>query len=109
MDVNALRQDIPTDGKMGDSILRLLPLEQRQRHPDLWYEDGNVVLVTPSTIFCVYHGMLAKHSPLFQTEKVMPKDNLNKGFEGKPVVNMHDDPEDLAHFLTAIYDFGNLV
>ncbi|KAI0783917.1 hypothetical protein BC629DRAFT_1440631 [Irpex lacteus] len=36
------------------------------KHPNLWFEDGNVILVAETTGFCVYQGMLTKHSEVFR-------------------------------------------
>ncbi|OJT03173.1 hypothetical protein TRAPUB_6249 [Trametes pubescens] len=37
-----------------------------KRDEELWYEDGNITLVARDVEFCVFKGILAKHSPVFK-------------------------------------------
>lgn len=82
-----------------------LPLAQRQRHESLWYKSGNVVIATPKILFRVYDGILAQHSPIFRDMFSLPQPTTGPDqLDGVPVVHLHDDPEELSHFLRALYD-----
>ena len=35
-------------------------------HPTLYIDDGNVILTTGRTLFCVHWSLLSKHSPVFR-------------------------------------------
>lgn len=99
----------------------LLPLEKRERHKMLWFESGNVVIATSKMLFKVYDGILAMHSGVFkdmfslpqtpksgqQAKMTMEQDGEAECVEeldGVPVVHIHDNPEEMEHFLSAIYD-----
>lgn len=34
--------------------------------PDFFLEDGNVILLAESTLFCIHKGMLSMHSQVFE-------------------------------------------
>ncbi|KAI0781742.1 hypothetical protein C8Q75DRAFT_572795 [Abortiporus biennis] len=53
------------------------------RCPDVWYEDGGVVLQAESTLFRVYPGILAEHSVIFKDMFSLPKPSKRDtlGFE----------------------------
>ena len=50
-----------------------MALEGINRHPDLWYGDGTVILIAESTGFRVYQGLLAKHSEVFRDMFSLPQ------------------------------------
>ncbi len=83
------------------------PLHERERHPTLYYEDGNVILATSTTLFKVYRGTLTRHSLVFKDILSLPQPDSDEGmgrFEDVDVVHLHDDPVSLACFLSALYD-----
>lgn len=43
------------------------------RHPTLWLDDGNVVLVVENTGFRVHRGILSKHSDVFRDMFSVPQ------------------------------------
>ncbi|KAJ7218100.1 hypothetical protein GGX14DRAFT_517591 [Mycena pura] len=72
------------------------------RHPDLSFADGNIAILTSSVYFLVHNGLLCRHSvPLQQAAKAM--DQRIK-LEGRPVLSLHDSPQDMLYFLCALYD-----
>lgn len=84
-----------------------LPLAQRKRHNTLWFEDGSVVLSTPDVLFRVFRSTLSRHSPIFRDMFSLPQSSNvpeEETMDGVPVVELHDDPEDLAHLLSALHD-----
>lgn len=84
-------------------------LQNLIRHPHLWFEDGNVVLVAETTGFRVYRGLLARHSEIFHDMFSMPQpeQTAEDTYEGCPVVRMADDTADeVSKILTVLYDGG---
>ncbi len=84
-----------------------IPLLRRHHHETLWFEDGSIVLATPQVLFRVYRGTLSRHSPIFHDMFSIPQPDAASNQEvldGIPVVELHDDPEELAHFLSALHD-----
>ena len=62
------------------------------RHRDLWFEDGNVILIAENTGFRVFKNVLARHSEIFRDAFQMPQPaTLEECFEGCPIVRMADD------------------
>ena len=72
------------------------------RDQDLWFEDGNIVVVANGTwAFRVYKGMLARISLVFEdTFKFSPG---GQTMDGAPVFHVHDHPIDLKHFLEVAF------
>ncbi|PFH53733.1 hypothetical protein AMATHDRAFT_73160 [Amanita thiersii Skay4041] len=79
---------------------------------DLCFADGNVTLlatnnITTSTTAChfvVHKGLLARHSPVLQDIFKVLEATKPDSFQGPPIVPLPDAAEDLACFLTALYD-----
>ena len=89
---------------------------------DIWFSDGNIVLVAGSAAFKVHKGQLARHSevfkdmflvgraaigPLRQLTSVcdeMVNEQGNKVMDGCPTVDIYDCPSDVYHLLIALYD-----
>ncbi|KAM5539614.1 hypothetical protein V8D89_006723 [Ganoderma adspersum] len=73
-----------------------------QRHSEIWFDDGNVVLLARGTAFRIYRGLLASQSPVF-AEMFAPStsilDKAAKTFDECPAVQVDDSPYDLAHLL----------
>lgn len=91
----------------GPSTTVSVPLDQRAKHPDLWFEDGSVVLATSDTLFRVYRGTLSRYSPVFRDLFSLPQPTSTSDqdmLDGIPVVHLYDDPTQLAHFLNALHD-----
>jgi hypothetical protein len=76
------------------------------RHPDLWFSDGNIALVTGGLYFNVHRGLLCRHStPLADTIKALEADDKQARFvEGSIILELEDKPKDLLCFLLALYD-----
>jgi hypothetical protein len=70
-------------------------------HP-LSFPDGNTALRAASVVFLVHRGVLARHSqPLGDAVKALA---APQRINGCPVLDLDDSPDDLAHFLLALYD-----
>jgi len=76
------------------------------RSPDIWFEDGSIVLQAELTQFRVYRGILSANSPIFRDMFSLPQPNEGELVEGCPVVTLFDSAVDLSHFLRAIHDAG---
>lgn len=74
-----------------------------------WFEDGNVVLQTEGKLFKVYRGILIRESDVFEGMFSLPQPSKQHSdedtYEGCQLVKMHDDDDDLEHFLRALFDF----
>ena len=80
-----------------------------QRDEELWFEDGNIILASHDTEFCVYKGPLMKHSPVFQDMLSLPQpDCVCTGLTSPVVIRVSDSSQDLRHFLRALVA-GNIL
>lgn len=79
------------------------------KHPNLWFDDGNVVLIAESTGFCVYRGVLARQSEVFQDTFQMPLPTAFGDVEMNiPIVYLHDDSaEEIAIMLRVLFTSGH--
>ena len=75
-------------------------------HPELWFDDGSVVLVAEITAFRVHRSILCRHSSVFMDifSIPQPSDSDADNIEGCPVIRMHDSTEEFTHLLRACYD-----
>lgn len=78
------------------------------RHPDLYFEDGNLSIVAGRQYFIVHRGLLCRHSEVLRVRIESIKANDDKLLEGLAVLYLDDSPEDLAHFLRALYGYDTL-
>ncbi|KZP19283.1 hypothetical protein FIBSPDRAFT_744241 [Athelia psychrophila] len=76
------------------------------RHPELWFDDGSVVLIAEAMFFRVHRSILCKHSSVFSDifSIPQPSDNGSEIVEGCPVIRMHDSAHEFAQLLKACYD-----
>lgn len=72
--------------------------------PEVWYEDGNLILETGDTRFRISRGILASKSSPFREMVSLPQPLDEELVDGCPIVKLHDSPHDLGYFLKAIYD-----
>jgi hypothetical protein len=75
-----------------------------RRVPELWFDDGTLVLQAGSCIYRVYKGLLTMQSPVFLEIISIPQMDKVELMEGCPVIHVHDPPEDVTNFLKAIHD-----
>ena len=71
---------------------------------DIWFEDGNVILVAGGVAFRVHRGQLERHSEIFRDLFSLPQPLLQPTYQGFPVVQLYDSPSDIAFLLRALYD-----
>lgn len=83
-----------------------------RKSDSLWFEDGNIVLEAEGTVFRIYRGTLARHSPVFEAMLSFPQPGSAvepESMDGLPVVHMADRAVHLAFFLKALHDFRQVV
>lgn len=78
-------------------------------HEELWFEDGNVILIAEATSFRVHKSILARHSEFFHDMFRLPQPahiagDMIAADAQCPAVDTSESAEDLAHFLSAIYN-----
>ncbi|KAI0750320.1 hypothetical protein C8Q80DRAFT_1253846 [Daedaleopsis nitida] len=79
------------------------------RDPDMWFEDGNVVIVAQHTAFRVHRGPLSRHSVVFQdlfniSQPLVNSTVSDDVYDGCPTLHVTDTVCDSKRFLGAIYD-----
>ncbi|RPD82271.1 hypothetical protein L226DRAFT_607426 [Lentinus tigrinus ALCF2SS1-7] len=74
---------------------------------ELWFQDGNVVLVAQSRAFRVHRSILSRHSEIFSNLFAIPppsSPDLTEQLDGLPVIPVSDSAHDFKHLLHALYD-----
>lgn len=75
--------------------------------PDLWFDDGSVVLHVEDTQFRVHRTMLSKHSVIFRDMFAVPQppaSDEEEMVEGCPVVLLPDSAQDWTIVLKVLYN-----
>ena len=78
--------------------------ENMEESTKVWYADGTLILRAGNTLFSVYSGIMAQRSAVFEDMFSTAQPNPDETHNGKPVVELFDDPEDLVDFLKSIHD-----
>lgn len=78
--------------------------DQPKHHSELWYEDGNVILITENVAFRVHRSILSRRSQVFKDLFAFPQPESIDTLEDCPLIHLSDGAEDLAHLLEAIYN-----
>ncbi|KAI0783906.1 hypothetical protein BC629DRAFT_1518042 [Irpex lacteus] len=84
-------------------------LENFVKYADLWFEDGNVVLVAEESGYRVHRSLLARHSDVFRDMFSMPQPPPTEEgtYEGCPTVMLVGDrAKEVTMILTILYDGG---
>ncbi|CAL1715654.1 unnamed protein product [Somion occarium] len=71
---------------------------------DMWFADGNIVLICNNVAFKVHQGQLERHSQIFEDLFTVPQPDDEELLEGCPWVELHDTPSDVLYLLRALYD-----
>jgi hypothetical protein len=71
---------------------------------DLWFDDGNIVLIVGSSAFKVHRGQLSRQSEVFDNLFSIPQPADQLLYEGAAWVELYDNPADVFYFLKALYD-----
>ena len=80
-------------------------IDDVQRHKDLWFDDGNIVVIAQQTAFRVHRSVLSRHSDTFSGLFAVPQplEGVEK-LEDCPVVRVSDSAHDFGHLLHVLYD-----
>ena len=73
------------------------------RNSDLYFEDGNISVVTGRQYFIVHRGLLSRYSPVLDKRIKSIKVGEDRLLEGLAALHLDDSPDDFAHFLRALY------
>ncbi|KAJ6566855.1 hypothetical protein B0H19DRAFT_940218 [Mycena capillaripes] len=71
---------------------------------ELWFSDGNIVIIASAIAFKVHRGQLRRHSEVFDDLFSIPQPKDQELFDGFPWVEVYDCPSDVLYFLKALYD-----
>ena len=79
------------------------------RRGNVWFDDGNVLLIAETTSFRVHKSILSRHSEFFNDMFRLPQPAYAGGDTDVPdaqcpAVHTSESAADLAHFLGAIYN-----
>jgi hypothetical protein len=75
-----------------------------RRCEDLYFKDGNIILVAEGICFRVHSGQLTRHSDVFRGMISIPQPVDALAIDGCPIVELHDTAQELAYMLKALYD-----
>ncbi|KAI1795326.1 hypothetical protein LXA43DRAFT_882141 [Ganoderma leucocontextum] len=78
------------------------PDSNLQRHSDIWFNDGNIVLVAGGTAFRIYRGLLASQSTVFSDMFASSTSSPDEIFDGCPIIHLSDSPHTLAYLLRVL-------
>ncbi|EPQ58790.1 hypothetical protein GLOTRDRAFT_33335 [Gloeophyllum trabeum ATCC 11539] len=71
---------------------------------DLWFSDGNTMIVAGRALFKVHRGQLERHSEVFRDMFALPQPPCQETIEGCLPVVLYDSPSDVLFLLRALYD-----
>ncbi|KIK77869.1 hypothetical protein PAXRUDRAFT_58788, partial [Paxillus rubicundulus Ve08.2h10] len=74
---------------------------------DIWFADGNVVLISGSAAFKMHRGRLERYFEVFRGFFLVARPwagAVNNIVDGCPTVDLYDRPSDVHHLLVALYD-----
>ncbi len=79
-----------------------------QKDSDIWFEDGNVIVIAQHTAFRFHKGVLSRHSQVFRDLFLVPQPSTSEAsasdvFDGCPAVRVSDTSYDFRELLRAIY------
>ena len=113
---------IDLDSKSGDDQSQGDAQEGDVTRSDIWFEDGNVILVAADntgykvstmllplhaiqlTFFKVYKGILSQHSEVFRDMLELPPSADDETVDDCPVIKVSDSPNDMRHLLSALFN-----
>ncbi|KAK7062833.1 hypothetical protein VNI00_000328 [Paramarasmius palmivorus] len=88
-------------------IQRPANMQAYERSTELWFEDGTLIVLAGRVSFRVYRGIVAQNSPIFEDMLSIPQPVDVELYEGCPVVELLDAPEDVLPFLKALHSVGD--
>ena len=115
-----MEKDESGDNKQEQSNCVGVQTEASPQHDDeLWFANGNLILIARDVEFRIWKAPLIRHSPVFRDMLSLPQDTpvtgtssdggsatptVTSGTRTAPaVVHLSDSPQDLRHFLRAFF------
>lgn len=86
------------------SLAHLPCSSQAQHRSDIWFPDGNIILIAEQVMFKVHRGQLERHSDVFQDMFSLPQPPDTGLYDGCRILELHDSAQDVHHLLRALYD-----
>ncbi|PIL26531.1 hypothetical protein GSI_12289 [Ganoderma sinense ZZ0214-1] len=87
----------------GSTSTGALLLTNHEHHPEFWFDDGNIILVTPKHMgFRIFRGLLAAQSTVFADMFASSSPSADETLDGCPVVQVADSHVDLAHLFRVL-------
>lgn len=83
----------------GEAAADVLP----KRDAEVWFEDGNAIVVADDTAFKVHRGVLSLHSEVFRDMFSIPPPEDDEALDGCPVVRVSDAASDIRQLLSVMY------
>ena len=77
-------------------------LTHLERHRELWFDDGNIILIAQQTGFRIFRGLLASQSTVFADMFTSATSQADETLDGCPVVHLTDSHFDVAHLLRVL-------
>ncbi|KIP01105.1 hypothetical protein PHLGIDRAFT_17445, partial [Phlebiopsis gigantea 11061_1 CR5-6] len=81
-------------------------VEEHLQHPQLWFEDGNVLVISRNVWFKLHRGILSRFSSVFRDMFQLADADAGHHIQHCPAVDVTDDPAHLHLFFTLLYDGG---
>jgi hypothetical protein len=84
-----------------------LPQELDSPKPvDVWYDDGNLIILAGKHSFRVYRGILSRASSVFRDmlSLAVMNDSEGEAIDGCPMVRVSDSAADMSFFLNSLHD-----
>ena len=76
-----------------------MSLADLKKDKELWFDDGNIVLIARDVGFRIFRSLLAKQSPVFSDMFASANPRAGEDYDGCPIVHISDSPEDMRHLL----------
>ena len=106
---------LATDTIMSDAIDGAGPLPAQadvdgsiNRDSEVWFEDGNIVVIAQNVAFRFHKSVVSIHSSVFRDLFSIPRpsptgEEVDETFDGCPVVRVSDTSYDFRELIRAIY------
>lgn len=73
-------------------------------HPEMSFDDGNIMIVAEKTSYRVHRSVLSRKSALFKDLLSLPQPDSEEMLDGLPIVRLLDSADDVTVLLDAIYN-----
>ncbi|KAI0750312.1 hypothetical protein C8Q80DRAFT_1102077 [Daedaleopsis nitida] len=92
-----------TTASTDDSDTTVAAVDEIQRDAEVWFDDGNVVVVAEHSAFRCHKSILSSHSVVFKDLFAVPQPPSLPSESTCPVVRVSDSSQDCRELLRAIY------